>query len=176
MKKEKELMTEVENHEPYTAEFQIGNETFIYDFNEITYEQKTVAETLFRIWDKMLLNTPTTPNELNTIMERESKLKAVASLLIKVDSNGERVQFEAKENPAIKALKKLKGKENFNKIDRITEDFFYNTQIILQHSIELYKPYLSLISELQKTTGMSNFADVGQLLTELENMTKNTTK
>lgn len=137
-----------DTQKPFNAEFIIGADKFIYDFEEMTCEQCLIAETQFKLHDKIFKLLPATPNEFQIATENAAIRTAYASLLVKIDANGEPEPFSAMMTSTIDALKRMKGSANRQKLERCKADFFTRTGLQLMVSTEQLSSLMQIVKEM----------------------------
>ncbi|MGB9772356.1 MAG: hypothetical protein ACPLX7_10350 [Candidatus Kapaibacteriota bacterium] len=139
-------------------------EGWFYDYEEMTVAEQLRAKTYWQLYLRGLEVFPVTPREEEIFLQEMNELKAVASLMKK--------GTEYTIDEAVEFLKREKGGEVIEKIERAKADFFGRPvlgQIVSMHEFRKFIEMLKLLpEEIRKSVFENLVSNLPEALQMLE--------
>lgn len=129
----------------FVREFTHSNETYVYDFNQMTYEQVNAGVATFQLLNERLNKPAATFAQLETSGMLMLKLRAFAFILRRRKADGDLAEWKPSEfEYALRFVRNLPSKY-MKELDEIRIDFFTNAAIADVESMLQLKPMLGML-------------------------------
>jgi hypothetical protein len=134
----------------FAREFVINGQKYVYDYDKLPFNLETKGITAFQTYEKLYNNLPRTTDELNQIIVNNSLLLGFENILMK-DDNGKLTNEGVHE-----ALTLLTSGEDKRKLRECQGNFYLNTGITSNASMQQLSNAMTLLEGLQKLGGSSD--------------------
>lgn len=135
---------------PVIKEFDANGTKYVYDFEKMDMEQIIMAETLFRIHDKMFQVLPGVPSDIEKITNQMAIKHAYALLLTKINPDGTPEEFNPATTNNLDALRKLRGGKYRRDLEECKDDFFLQSGLVTDSSMMPLKNLTSVLGTLSE--------------------------
>ena len=147
---------------PKKETFTVGNNKFIYCFDEMSANRILQAEGLWRLQRALLKNLPKLPSELQILIERRTQQNAFAAMLMKVTPNGYE-KFNHTSTSSLDALDEITGID-YDRLIECKSDFFLNTGLSLEVSTEQSEQQMTAAVAALKEMSPEQLASISPLI------------
>jgi len=134
--------------------WEIGDEKFNYNFNNLSAIQILVGKMYFTIEMDIKEKLPNTPDEVSTIATRQIQRNAFAAIINKRKDENSFIPYVESAPPSFKFLDNIVGETNYQNVMDAREDFFYRTGLFNKESMmglaDLMQQ-LNQLSEMERT-------------------------
>ncbi len=169
-------MEEQQPKQDLIQEFKVGEDTYVYSFNETTVDRILQAQRLFRLDFELLKQLPKQPSELAVTVERQTQRNAFAAILMKRMPHGGYEDYNPATGTGMKALQTLTGKD-FARLQECMLDFFRNSGLWSEYSTMQFASQMKDALELFKGLSPEQISVVGTAIREnTDSLTENSTE
>lgn len=150
---------------------------YVYSFNEMGFNRKIAAEQLFSMSAKMLINAPSTVDQLQVILNNALFTRAFSAILMKKIGDDYKTYHPQKVELSDRQLDYLgREEEEYKKLLECRDDFFYRTglqsPLLTMQSNDIMAQLLDLmkvsneLTEANGVQGLEGMKDIMKLIME----------
>ncbi|MCK9301680.1 MAG: hypothetical protein M0P35_00535 [Bacteroidales bacterium] len=150
---------------------------YVYSFNEMGFNRKIAAEQLFSMSAKMLINAPSTVDQLQVILNNALFTRAFSAILMKKIGDDYETYHPQKVELSDRQLDYLgREEEEYKKLLECRDDFFYRTglqsPLLTMQSNDIMAQLLDLmkvsneLTEANGVQGLEGMKDIMKLIME----------
>lgn len=150
---------------------------YVYSFNEMGFNRKIAAEQLFSMSAKMLINAPSTVDQLQVILNNAIFTRAFSAILMKKIGDDYETYHPQKVELSDRQLDYLgREEEEYKKLLECRDDFFYRTglqsPLLTMQSNDIMAQLLDLmkvsneLTEANGVQGLEGMKDIMKLIME----------